>query len=379
MTAPPIDLARLARNALAAGEFWRADSAARLLAATPARAAEAAPIRAEVADLLGLTDWRDRDAPPDLGKFLLIPAFGAGFWADGAYVLGALLLAAVTGRTPIVHWGAASRFRGPELGQGDAFGQFFEPIAPVSLQELAAIEDRWPSDWPLDPPPASVASKSGCDPLTTLARRETLVIAACYAPLADIADWIPWSHPLRDLTVGELARSLLTDHFRARPAIRVAADAVIAQQFGGAPFVSAHVRGTDKNEEVANNDRLMDSYLIWADRMLQRPETRLFLATDDTRCADVFTARYGARVAMTQAVRRADGLGVHAAPGDAGRQLGEELLIDCLVAAEGGHFVGNGTSGPSCAIALMRRRPPASCVLFGDSLWLRDDMALLMR
>lgn len=379
MISPPIDLALFARNALAAGDFWRADSAARLLSASPGRAEELAALRADIADQLGLTGWRDQPSPPDRGKFLLIPACGAGFWADAAHVLGALLLAEITGRTPIVHWGAASRFRGPGLGTQDAFGQFFEPIAPVSLGELAAIADRWPQDWPLDPPPSSIAPPKGCDPLRTLARREALVIAGHYLPLADVADWIPRAHPLTDLTLGELARKLMADHFRVQPMIKAAAAAFITAQFGQAPFVAAHVRGTDKNEEVPNNDKLIDSYLIWTDRMLQRPESRLFLATDDERCADVFQRRYGARVAMTDAARRADGLGVHAAPGDAGRRLGEEVLIDCLIAAEASHFVGNGTSGPSCAIALMRRRPPASCTLFGDSFWLRDDMALLMR
>lgn len=337
------------------------------------------PLRLDIAQRLGLNGWRDRESPPDRGKFLLIPACGAGFWSDAAHVVGALLLAEITGRTPIVHWGAASRFRGPDLGQNDAFGQFFEPIAPVPLGDLASIEDRWPQDWPLDPPRSSVTPPTGCDPLSMLARRETLVTAARYLPLADIAAWIPHAHPFAELTPAEIARKLLGDHFRIQPAIRAAADAVIAANFGGAPFVSAHLRGTDKIDEVPNNDQLVDSYLLWTDRMLQRPENRLFLATDDERRADQFRQRYGARVVMTDATRRADGVGVHAAPGDAGRRLGEELLIDCLVAAEGSYFLGNGTSGPSCAVALMRRRPPASCTLFGDNLWLRDDMAFLMR
>jgi hypothetical protein len=379
MNAPSTDLGRLARDALASGAFWRADSAARLLATASDRAEEAAPLRAEVAERLGLSGWREQESSPDQGKFLLIPALGAGFWSDGAHVLGGLLLAAITGRTPIVHWGAASRFRSPDLGQEDAFGQFFEPIAPVTIDELSEIADRWPLDWPLDPPPASVAPPRDCDPLRLLARRETLVTAASYLPIADVADWIPHRHPLRDLTLGELARKLLVDHLKIHPSIKAAADAVIAARLGTAAFVSAHVRGTDKHQEVPNNDLLLDAYLSWADRTLQRQEGRLFLATDDARCADAFHRRYGARVVTTDAIRRADSQGVHAAPGDAGRQLGEELLIDCLIAAEGVQFVGNGTSGPSCAIALMRRRPPASCALFGENLWLREDMALLMR
>jgi len=43
-------------------------------------------------------------------KFLLIKAWGYGFWSDVSHVLGQLLVAELTGRTPIVHWGQNSLF-----------------------------------------------------------------------------------------------------------------------------------------------------------------------------------------------------------------------------------------------------------------------------
>src|SRR5215469_16394010 len=39
------------------------------------------------------------------GGILLIKAWGAGFWSDVSHVFGGLLLAEVTGRKPVVHWG----------------------------------------------------------------------------------------------------------------------------------------------------------------------------------------------------------------------------------------------------------------------------------
>src|ERR1051325_2854172 len=49
--------------------------------------------------------------PDGRKRYLVIKPWGYGFCSDLDHVLGALLLAEMTGRTPIVHWGAGSRFR----------------------------------------------------------------------------------------------------------------------------------------------------------------------------------------------------------------------------------------------------------------------------
>ena len=360
------------------GRLWRADSAARQHIREAGPDPEALALRARIEAALDLTGWRDRPAPPDIGKHLLIPACGAGFWADMAHVLAGMLLAEITGRAPIVHWGATCRFRGPNLGDADAFAQFFDPIAPTDLAVLEGEADRWPQAWPLDAPRGLTPPAQGCDPLTLLARRERVLIAPKYLPLPDLIDWVPRGHRLFGLNATEVFRLLITERLRVKDAILAEAAATLADPLGGGPFFSAHLRGTDKKNEVPNNDALITAYLLWTDRMFAQADHPLFLATDDQRFADVFRDRYGPRVVLTGATRRSDGIGVHADPGDAGYRLGAELLVDCLVAAEGVRFAGNGLSGPSCAIALMRRQPPASCTLFAESLWLREDMAQLL-
>jgi hypothetical protein len=112
--------------------------------------------------------------------------------------------------------------------------------------------------------------------------------------------------------------------------------------------------------------------------MLGRCDLKLFLATDDLRFARIFKDRYADRLVMAEAMRREDGVGVHSEPGESGYHLGAEMLIDTLIAAGGDHFVGNGASNPSCAIALMRRQPVASCTLLTENYWLKEDMALLL-
>src|SRR5262245_6993052 len=49
-----------------------------------------------------------RATPPEGERFLVIEAWGSGFWSDLCHVLGCLLLAEITGRIPVTHWGANS-------------------------------------------------------------------------------------------------------------------------------------------------------------------------------------------------------------------------------------------------------------------------------
>lgn len=59
----------------------------------------------------------------NIDKYLVIKAWGFGFWSDVSSVLGGLLLAEITRRRPVIHWGANSRF-----GDGTAkngFDNFF--------------------------------------------------------------------------------------------------------------------------------------------------------------------------------------------------------------------------------------------------------------
>lgn len=43
-------------------------------------------------------------------RYLLIKSWGFGFYSDVIAVLGSLLLAEITHRTPVVHWGKNSLF-----------------------------------------------------------------------------------------------------------------------------------------------------------------------------------------------------------------------------------------------------------------------------
>jgi protein O-GlcNAc transferase len=79
-------------------------------------------------------------------KFILIKAWGQGFWSDVSHVLAQLLVAELTGRTPVVHWGTNSLF-----GDGtsaNAFEFYFETFSKVNVIGLQKEEfDIWPPKW----------------------------------------------------------------------------------------------------------------------------------------------------------------------------------------------------------------------------------------
>ena len=372
------NLLTAARADFVAGRLAHADTRARLHLRNQGPDPAASDLRNTIASTLGLKGWREQEMRPDVGKWLLIQACGAGFWSDLAHVLGGFLLAEITGRTAIVHWGANCRFRSPTLGDGDAFGRFFQTTSAVAPSLLETIDDRWPRNWPVQLPAQGAIPPEGCSPIELLARREALVIAPRFLTLPDLADWIPKNHPFIELTTTEIFRELMAKHLKAAPELQARADAFRLGPLHGAPYLSAHIRGTDKKLEVPNNESLITAYLLWADRMLGRCDLKLFLATDDLRFARILKDRYADRLVMAEAMRREDGVGVHSEPGESGYHLGAEMLIDTLIAAGGDHFVGNGSSNPSCAIALMRRQPVASCTLLTENYWLKEDMALLL-
>ena len=80
-------------------------------------------------------------------RYLLIKSWGSGFWSDISQVLGCLLLAEITGRIPIVHWGYNSRY-GDGSGE-DAFQYYFKPPSKVTLADICQLRGAtfFPPKW----------------------------------------------------------------------------------------------------------------------------------------------------------------------------------------------------------------------------------------
>src|SRR5579883_1828330 len=92
------------------------------------------PGNARIRDNLAAAQALAPFIPPAGARYLLIKAWGFGFWADVSQVIGSLLLAEATGRIPVTYWGNESLFS--DKSGRDAFTFYFEPVSPISCEAL---------------------------------------------------------------------------------------------------------------------------------------------------------------------------------------------------------------------------------------------------
>ena len=268
-------------------------------------------------------------------------------------MLGGLLLAEITGRTPVAHWGERSLF----AGDGEGFCRFFAPLSTTTLEELAARADAtlFPAGWRLatlgrDRPPGKPGA--GLAAVQFIARPETILVCDDFLGVADLVPWIPPGHRWLGLVLPALFQALFQLHIRPRPEILATAADFRARHLADGSVTAVHVRGSDKVLEVPDvggaNRRCFDL----ADAV---PEShQLFLMTDDAGVADAFRRRYGERLVLTDSRRTADATGIHYHRGEDGLTLGREVMVDLLLALEADRFIGNGRSNVSALIAVLR-------------------------
>ena len=286
--------------------------------------------------------------------FVLIKSWGYGFCAELAHVLGGLLLAEITGRTPVVQWGRRCLFSG---GKDDGFGHFFAPVSDVTLAELKVFGGAglFPAGWSLETLERDrpvVRPGEGPAALEFLARPETILVCDQFLGVADLAPWIPPGHRLHGLSLPACFQALADTYLRPLPEITATADAFRARHLEGGPVLAVHLRGSDKVLEVPDVGEANQRSLALFEAM--PAGWRILLLTDDARLAHRLRQRHGERLVMTDCRRSADATGIHYHPGEDGPALGREVLTDVLLALAADRFLGNGRSNVSALIATLR-------------------------
>jgi len=304
-------------------------------------------------------------------RYLLIKSWGFGFWADVVQVLGSLLLAEITGRIPLVYWGADSRFS--DKSGHDAFSHYFEPVSGVTLQQLTRMPNAsfFPPRWNARnltetgiPKWEGKGSRAGA--VYFLGRPETIAVSDCHLGVVNVMPWIPPTHPLHGQSLEEIYLYLTKKYLRPQPDIVAACDAFYAAHLAKGPFVALHMRGSDKAIE--------DPELYETNRMLLRaldavdPSWPIFLMTDDMQCLARMKSLYGPRIIATDCQRTETDEGVHYLPQVDPVRAGREVLIDTLLALRAERFIGNGRSNVSAMIAVLKDWKPGTCRAIGRSI-----------
>jgi hypothetical protein len=279
-----------------------------------------------------------------------------------------------------VHWGRNSLF-GDGSG-GDAFRHFFEPVNDLTLADLANLPPYkfYPPKWRADTLSAGEIAKwqgegSRMGYLGLINRPEQVIVADFYAPVANLAGWIAPGRAGYRHSVPEIYRRLLAQYLRPAAPVR---DAVAAfrQRHLPEPFLTLHLRGTDKAGEQASLTALNDQILDRALAMLSERPMPVFVMTDDAGLLDAAGFRLGAtgqRVVHTDCIRGNGRQGVHLVPQADRVRLGLETMVDFYIGAEGARFVGNGGSNPAALLSMIKDWAKEDCHL----VWPNASLNLL--
>ncbi len=303
--------------------------------------------------------WSDRG-----DRFLLIKAWGYGFWSDVLHVLGALLLAEITGRIPVTSWGNNSHYCTEP--NADAFQTYFQPVSATDCGALRRMKSAtiFPPKWTSANLESNNVAKvfgsfSRMGGLYFLNRPESIAVSDYYFGVAAVAPWIPKAHPLSEKSTDELLRYLIAKYIHPKPHILEAVEKFEHRHIRGIPTVAVHVRGSDKIIEVPNLDDINRSYFRQIDRLDKA--WQILLLKDDTRVVDIFCHNYSNRIILTEAQRSSNQIGIHHV-GDR-NSLGFEIMRDTYLALRCEKFIGSGHSAVSAMISILKQWTPDDCIL----------------
>jgi hypothetical protein len=310
--------------------------------------------------------------PDGRTRYLVIKPWGYGFCSDLDHVLGSLLVAEMSGRVPIVHWGKGSLFHDDQDEEG--WSRFFEPVSRFSVKDVIGKGYAWfPSKWTdANIRDAEVNKMSGPGSRTAgillLNQRAEVAVSDMHVPVIELITWIRAGHPWAGLSVQQVYPELVKKHLRPQAAIIERVEAFASAHFKDTPVIAAHVRGGDKHvEDPLLTEKNTRTAALVGDFLRQRPQGRLFLLTDDETCRRSFSERFGERMITTECIRTTTDKGVHYTQQSSRSRLGEEILTDMYLATRCDAFVGVGSSNVPAMIEHLKDWPPGSFTLHGHS------------
>ena len=375
---PPLLLAEVALRVgdVASARRWNAEASRALMLRDNGSFPEAE------AELRRLDVALDKAVPPlRQGGFLLIKCWGYGLWSDVEHVLSSLLLAEMTDRVPIVHWGDNSFYI--DDGTDDAFGSLFEAIAPLTLAKLAAEEgDIYPPKYRrnnLDEVGLNIwdGPYSRLSGLYLLNRPERIVVSDFFTQVAELLPWLSPGHWLHGKPVLTAIRLLHEKYLAPAPDIRTQIDGFVTQHFESRPVLGVHVRNVDKAlEDPAFAEENHAIPAMVNKHMTEAAQLRLFLMTDSAQVIETYRARYGERVFHTDCARANNLVPLTWRDTADRRQLGVEVILDTYIAAACDYFIGHGGSNVACMVACLKQWKPGTIQLIGDNIKTRRNWLL---
>ncbi len=312
--------------------------------------------------------------PTGKDRFLLIKAWGYGFWSDVDHVIGQLLLAEITHRTPVVHWGDNSLFRAESTNE--AFSQYFEPVSEHGIASLSGNNySIFPSKWSEQNLYDNDVSKwsgpfSRLAGLLLLNRNENILVSDFHTSVKELIPWIKEDQNLYGQDIEHIYRYLFKKYIHLRPHIQKEIDQNWTENMNGREILAVHARGSDKEIEIPDLNALSNTYHLEISHRLQHyPDTQIFLLTDSSKLMDTYIEKYGqSRIISTDCTRTASTTGLHYQEPSNPEILAREVIVDTYLATRCAAFIGNGYSNVSQTILHIKIWEPGQTHICGKNM-----------
>jgi len=306
-------------------------------------------------------------------SYLLIKSWGYGFWADIDHVLGQLLLAEITSRTPVVHWSNSSLYS--DGSNSDAFELYFKPVSSFTIDDLLRSDHSFfPPKWSIDNIYDESVNKfsgqySRMAGLYYLNRPENVLVSDFHTYISDLMHWIPLDHHLYGEDGKSIYRYLFEKYLKLQPVVEEEIECFYKEYLSTGNHIAVHVRGSDKLLESKDLFALNASYHDVIDKFLGiEPDVSIFLLTDYEPVIKEYNERYPGKVITTQCARTDNSQGVHYQFQNRKVKNGVEVVKDAYLAAKCKYFIGNGRSNVSTSILHMKNWDSDHIRLLADNI-----------
>jgi hypothetical protein len=285
-------------------------------------------------------------------RYLLIKAWGCGFWSDVHHIITQLLLAELTQRKPVVLWGTNSIYRHEE---DDAFPLYFKTNRFTGFHEISANASFFPKKWSADNLLVENNNKwSGPESRLSAQyffnRNETVLVSDFYSPIDTMKPWIDANSSYYGMSEDQIFAILFKNYLMPVDRIQKSVEDFYQQNMKSRNWVAVHMRGTDKINESPHLDETNLKYHEFLDRILHlNPSLGIFLMTDSEMILNSMVSKYGDKIITMKVQRSSTSTGIHFS-GHSGHLIGDEILTETYLATKCDYFIGNMESNVSLAI-----------------------------
>lgn len=304
-------------------------------------------------------------------RFLLIKAWGCGFWSDVDHVMGQLLAAELSHRIPVIYWGPNSLYA--ESFKTNAFDLYFEPVSEYTVDDLIKPEyTYYPPIWNF-----TNIMVEDLDKITWQHRNlgdlmnsdANVVVSDVHYFIRPLISFIPKEHWAYGMTAHQIYRCLFDRYLKLKPDIeQEIREFYVEKMEGRNPVLGVYIRGGDKVREVENLSHLNKQYHIKIKNFIKRYDINtILLLTDCEEILQDFLKKYGSMVVYTECRRgliNATKDAPHLQDYTLKRRKGIEIIKDTYLASMCDFFIGNGYSNVSYTVKRLKDWPEENMVLF---------------